>query len=204
MRFHGLIVVLAGLFVALGSRSTRAADPPAYVIEPPDILRIDVSGLPKRGQPVRGERLVRPDGTVSLGTHGSVSVSGLTPDQARAAIVKHLAASAKTKDKLEVQVEVSVFNSKNYFVIHPGNGGEQVFRLPIKGNETVVEAVRQVKGMAELAAKKGVWIARPTPSDGAYQILRVDWNGIVRESRTTTNYQVLPSDRVYVGISPPE
>src|SRR5262249_8522127 len=41
-------------------------------------------------QQIRGEHLVRPDGTVSLGTYGSVFVDGLTIAQAKEAIESHL------------------------------------------------------------------------------------------------------------------
>ena len=48
-----------------------------YVIEPPDIIVVEVlEALP--GRPITGERLVRPDGTISLGFYGDVHVRGLT------------------------------------------------------------------------------------------------------------------------------
>ena len=48
---------------------------PPYVIGPPDILQIEsLKGL--LNQPVRGPHLVRPDGTVSLGSYGSALVAG--------------------------------------------------------------------------------------------------------------------------------
>ena len=47
------------------------------VVEPPDVLLIEVlEALP--GRPITGERLVRPDGTISLGFYGDVHVRGLT------------------------------------------------------------------------------------------------------------------------------
>ena len=60
-----------------------------YVVEPPDLLLVEVlEALP--GQPISGERLVRPDGTISLGFYGEVPVRGLTLDQVKVAIIKHL------------------------------------------------------------------------------------------------------------------
>ena len=59
------------------------------VIEPPDIIIVEVlMALP--GRPITGERLVRPDGTISLGFYGDVHVRGLTLPQAKAKIVHHL------------------------------------------------------------------------------------------------------------------
>src|SRR4051794_1032314 len=49
------------------------ADFPEYVIEPPDLLLVEVlEALP--GRPITGERLVRPDGTITLGFYGDVHV----------------------------------------------------------------------------------------------------------------------------------
>lgn len=59
------------------------------VIEPPDVITVEVLiALP--GRPITGERLVRPDGTISLGFYGDVQVRGLTPAQAKLKIVYHL------------------------------------------------------------------------------------------------------------------
>src|SRR4051812_46747581 len=50
---------------------------PDYVIEPPDIIVVEVlEALP--GRPITGERLVKPDGKISLGFYGEVYVAGLT------------------------------------------------------------------------------------------------------------------------------
>ncbi len=50
---------------------------PDYVVEPPDIIIVEVlEALP--GRPITGERLVRPDGKISLGFYGDVYVAGLT------------------------------------------------------------------------------------------------------------------------------
>ncbi len=60
-----------------------------YVIEPPDILIVEVlEALP--GRPITGQRLVRPDGTISLGFYGDVHVRGLTREQAKVKIIEHL------------------------------------------------------------------------------------------------------------------
>jgi polysaccharide export outer membrane protein len=61
----------------------------AHVIEPPDLLLVEVlQALP--GRPISGERLVRPDGTISLGFYGDVEVAGLTIPKAKEKIVQHL------------------------------------------------------------------------------------------------------------------
>ena len=51
-------------------------------------------------QVIRGQHLVRPDGTVSLGTYGSVVVAGMTPTLARKAIEAHLAKSLQEPEEI--------------------------------------------------------------------------------------------------------
>lgn len=59
------------------------------VVQPPDLILIELlEGLP--GRPITGERLVRPDGMISLGFYGMVQVRGLTLPQVKVAIIKHL------------------------------------------------------------------------------------------------------------------
>jgi polysaccharide biosynthesis/export protein len=152
-------------------------------------------------QQVRGEHLVRPDGTVSLGTYGSVYVAGMTLDQAKAQIEERLSARIL---KPSVSVDVAGFNSKVYYVIFDGGGfGEQVIRLPVTGNETVLDAVGLVYGLPAVASRHRVWIARPAPGeDGCEQILPVDWKAITRLGSAEKNYQVFPGDRIYVEARP--
>ena len=60
-----------------------------HIIEPPDLVLVEVmEALP--GRPISGERLVRPDGTISLGFYGDVQVRGLTIEQVKVKILKHL------------------------------------------------------------------------------------------------------------------
>jgi polysaccharide biosynthesis/export protein len=199
MRYYGSAVVLAGFVLAVGSPEVRAADPKGYVVEPPDILRLDVTELRKKAQPVRGEFVVRPDGTVSLGGYGTVTVSGLTLDQARGAIAKHLSAHAKKKGKVEVRAEVSAANSKAYYVIRSGTGGEQVYRFPAGAGETVVGAVLRVEGLSAVAASGRVWVA-----GSSSKVREVNWRAITQEGRSPTNYGLEAGDRVYVGDAPPK
>ncbi len=183
--------------------------PPPYVIEAPDVLVIEaVLKDPKTGkvdrlptQAISGPFLVRPDGTVGLGVWGPVPVSGLTLDRASATIRKQLAeykSPALPPENLVVVVDVLNYSSKAYYVITdaPG-GGEHVTRVPLTGNETVLDAVVYVEGLAAVVGKKSLRIARKSAS-GPHQVLPVDWKAITQHGVTKTNYQLLPGDRLYV------
>jgi polysaccharide export outer membrane protein len=152
-------------------------------------------------QQVRGEHLVRPDGTISLGTYGSVYVTRMTIPEAKAAIEQHL---AQYLFQPEVSLDVLGYNSKVYYVIIDLAGaGEQAIRFPLTGNETVLDALCQLNGLPPAASKKRIWLARPAPAElHCDQILLVDWHAITQCGGTATNYQLLPGDRIFVKGDP--
>jgi len=148
-------------------------------------------------QPITGQYLVGPDGTVNLRQYGSIHVAGKTLTEAKLALEKHLAAFL---DSPEASVDVAAYNSKVYYIITEGAGqGDNVVRIPITGNETVLDAISQIQGLSQLSSKN-IWIARPAPGGyGCEQILSVDWDAITRGATTATNYQLLPGDRVFIA-----
>jgi polysaccharide export outer membrane protein len=152
-------------------------------------------------QLVRGEHLVTPDGTISFGTYGHVNVAGLTIPQAKDAIETYLSQYILRPD---LSVIVSGYNTKVFYVIFDGGlNGHTMARLPITGNETVLDAIAEAGGMPTQASLSHVWVARPNPGDpGCDQILPVHMLDIMRRGCTTTNYQLLPGDRVYVKANP--
>jgi len=148
-------------------------------------------------QQIAGEHLVAPDGTINLGTYGSVFVTGLTLEEAKVAIEKHL---AQFLDAPLVSVDVFAYNSKVYYVVTEGAGfGDNIARFPVTGNETVLDAISQINGLSRLSSKD-IWIARPAPSGvGCDQVLPVDIEAIMKGGSTATNYQLLPGDRVFIA-----
>jgi len=148
-------------------------------------------------QPVTGQYLVSPDGTVNLRQYGTVRVAGMTMVEARVALQKHL---SQFFDSPEVSVDVLAYNSKVFYIITEGAGlGDNIVRVPITGNETVLDAISQIGGLSQLSSTE-IWIARPSPAQyGCEQILPVDWYAITRGASTETNYQVMPGDRVFIA-----
>lgn len=164
--------------------------------------RVNVTLAQFRGmQQIKGDHLVRPDGTIGLGLYGQVFVAGMTLPEAKAAIEAHL---SQYLLKPEVSVDVFAYNSKVYYVITDGGGfGEQVYPIPATGNETVLDALGKIGGLPAVASKRRIWVARPAPAGcGPDQTLAVNWDAIVQGANTTTNYQVLPGDRLYVMAEP--
>jgi polysaccharide export outer membrane protein len=192
---------------------------PDYVVEPPDIVLVEVlEALP--GRPITGERLVRPDGKISLGFYGEVYVAGLTTDEIKEKIVLHLRKylrdevlglfeldpetnkykKVEPRDVNTVFVDVTSYNSKYYYVqgdvAAPG-------RLPITGNETVLDAINYAGGLIATAAPQNIRLVRPAPPGACCeQVLPVNLAGIISAGDPTTNYQLMPGDRIVVYRDP--
>jgi polysaccharide biosynthesis/export protein len=201
---------------------------PDYVLEAPDLLLVEVlEALP--GRPISGERLVRPDGKITLGFYGDVYVAGLTLPEAKEKIIlhlrKHLTDTAlglveidsntlepkvdpKTKqpvtidpkDSNTVFVDVTAYNSKYYYVL-----GDVLItgRLNITGNETVLDAINFAGGLMPTAAPQNIRLVRPAPAGACCeQVLPVNLAAITSGGDPSTNYQLMPGDRLIVYRDP--
>jgi polysaccharide biosynthesis/export protein len=216
-----VVLLLAGIGIGAGTlarqtwaadgpeRGERAAAPseptpalPAYVIEPPDVLRVEYPFDATTGIVLH---LVRPDGSIDFGPRGEVMVAGLTVEQAKQAIARHLAKKLDDFRGNKLKVEVAAFNSKVFYVLTDFPGpGDQVYRFPCTGKETVLYALAQVDGLPRVAGKKHVWISRRSEAAGGTdRILTVDWLAIIRDGTTATNYPLRAGDRVHVKDEAP-
>ena len=69
----------------------------------------------------------------------------------RADLQKHL---AQYFDSPEASVDVIAYNSKVYYVITEGAGlGDNVRRVPVTGNETVLDALSAVNGLSQVSRR---------------------------------------------------
>ncbi len=154
----------------------------------------------RAAQRITGPHLVRPDGTVALGIYGSVHISGMTLAEVRKAVETHLSTYLLNP---EISVDVGSYNSKIFYVVLDGGGaGQTIIRLPITGNETVLDAISEAKGLSAVSSKDRIWISRPAPEGAGHQILPVNWRAVVELGDPATNYQVMPGDRVFVAAYP--
>ena len=195
----------------------------SYVVEPPDLLIVEVlDALP--GRPISGERLVRPDGKISLGFYGDVYVAGLTVPEVKEKVVRHLQLYLEDevlglvkrdeetgqpeidprtkKPKLldpknsdRVFVDITLYNSKNYYVegcvVTPG-------RFPVTGSERILDAIHFVGGLTRQADPKRVVLYRESAKGGSLLALQIDLDQITMGDDLSTNYQLLPGDRLVV------
>jgi polysaccharide export outer membrane protein len=154
-------------------------------------------GQSRAMQQISGPHLVRQDGTISLGTYGSVYLAGLTIEQGRQAIESHLSEFIL---KPEISIDVYAYNSKWYYVIVDRAGyGETINRLPITGRDTVLDALSNVGGTGFLSSNKNIWLSRPNGQDpNKFQMFPINLPAMVEGGSPGTNYQLFPGDRLYV------
>ncbi len=170
---------------------------PAYIVEPPDLINVQVlRALPDRPFPTT-PLLVRPDGTIDMGLYGIVRVAGLTLDDIKTRIAEHLQNTFGLKNPT-VAVDVYAYNSKFFYVLSDGAGfGESGVRQPFTGNETVLDAITNIGGLPPVSHKCKIWVARP-----GCGVMPVNWIAVTQCADMSTNYQLLPGDRIYIDSDP--
>ena len=142
---------------------------------------------------------------IDLGFAGDVYVVGLTLEEVELKIAQQLTAAAmqqnqKIDQPYRVSVRLTNVQSKFYYVM--GTVTTQG-RFPIKGNETVLDAILQA-GLKTNSLPEKAYLVRPHPPGEHDQVLKIDWCGIKERGDTLTNYQLFPGDRVVVpGTKPP-
>lgn len=186
------VVRVAGLTVPQAREAI--ADHLKQFLKDPDVaVALAELGAAQR---IAGQYLVSPDGTVTLGSYGGVHVVGLTIPEAKAAIESHL---SQYLENPVVSIDVFAFNSKVYYIVLQGAElGDGVYRFPITGNDTVLDAISQINGLQQISSKR-IWVARPSGEPGNLVVMPVDWVAITENGLASTNYQLLPGDRVFVA-----
>lgn len=168
------------------------------VLEPPDILEIEAEGQFSQAYPtVAGLHLMGQDGTINLGSFGPQFVAGMSIDQAERAL----------RDAVTSQVPVTRFrvslhasNSNRYMVVALNRAGiRYCSSFPFNGNETVFDAVVRAGGMAQFSSPT-IWVLRDPESDsGSQRIVPVDWDSATGGSSNTSNFKILPKDRIFIS-----
>jgi protein involved in polysaccharide export with SLBB domain len=171
---------------------------PPYTVEPGDVLLVQPADL---DSPLRlpGDQPVMPDGTITLGRYGRLQVAGKTADEIEAAVHVYVAAQAKDpkeKDVGPIVVRVVTRVSKVYYVLGEVNAPGA---YTLNGRETVLDGILAAGGLTDRASRRNIILSRPTKPDGCRVVLPVCYREIVQIGDTSTNYQLLPGDRIYVA-----
>lgn len=183
-----------------------------YLVEPPDTLRVDVLDA-LENRPIIGERLVRPDGRISLGFYGEVYVAGLTIVEVKEKVVDHLRnylsdeslglvrvdpATGREfpiapRDTNRVSVDVSAYNSKVVYALGAFNSPS---RIPFTGSDTLLDLVVYAGGLVDDADAHHVLLVRENPKPGEPKTEMVDVEAIIRGDDASRDFQLWPGDRL--------
>lgn len=166
---------------------------PTYIVEPGDVLLIQPADL---DSPVRlpADQPIQPDGTINLGRYGRIVVAGKSLDEIEA-LVK-AAVEPHAKDVGPITARLITRQSKVYYVLGDVNAPGS---FQYAGRETVLDGIIAAGGLTDRSSRKNIILSRPTPPDGCRVVLPICYEEIVQLGDTSTNYQLLPGDRIYVA-----
>jgi protein involved in polysaccharide export with SLBB domain len=165
---------------------------PPYILEPGDGLLVQPADL---DSPVRlpGDQTVLPDGTIDLGKYGRFIVAGKTVDVIEKEVRQVV--EAQTKDAGPITARIVTRASKVYYVLGEVNAPGA---FNINGRETVLDGIIAAGGVNRQAAQRNIILSRPTAPDGCRIVLPICYRQIVQLGDTSTNYQLMPGDRIFV------
>ena len=178
---------------------------PTYRLAPGDTVLVEPARF---DTPLRfpADQPVQPDGTIDLGRFGRVAVAGMTVKEVEELVALRIdrvaerdenLAQAIEDDPMGVEVNVRLIDPRGsvYYVLGavqtPG-----VFQLA--GRETVLDAILTAGGLLDGAKKCDIILSRPSVPGDCRTVLPVCYDHLVQMGDSTTNYQILPGDRIFV------
>jgi polysaccharide biosynthesis/export protein len=167
---------------------------PQYILQAGDVLLVEPTTL---DSPLRfpADQTILADGTIDLGRYGRLVVAGKTIEQVEADVTATVR-SVEPGPISPINVRLVNPTSAVYYVLgevsSPGS-------YPLIGRETVLDALLAAGGLGDRASPCNIVLSRPSPPDGCRIVLPVCYRQIAQLGDTSTNYQVMPGDRIYVA-----
>ncbi|MFG0261446.1 MAG: polysaccharide biosynthesis/export family protein [Novipirellula sp. JB048] len=188
---------------------------PAHRVEAGDVLVIEPNDF---DSPVRlsSDQTVQQDGTIELGTYGRVQVAGLSVEeiqnqvqervayhetqkrQTRIALASHRGdASEDELEAIDYGVTVRLVNKESglFYVMGEVNAPGS---YPLIGHETVLDALIAAGGLSDRSNDRKIILTRPQLPGQPRLIMPVCYQHILQMGEVSTNYQLMPGDRIYV------
>lgn len=165
---------------------------PAHYLQPGDVLLVEPVDFESRAR-LPADQTVMADGTIDLSGFGRVIVAGLTLEEAERLIETTIVDSGAESTQINVRLIEPVHR---YYVIgevaSPGS-------YPLTGNENVLDGILAAGGLTSQAAPCDLLLTRPTPPTSCRVTLPICYREITQLGDTSTNYQLQPGDRIFVG-----
>jgi protein involved in polysaccharide export with SLBB domain len=165
---------------------------PVHYLQPGDELLVEaVNGESEIRIPA--DQQVAADGSLDLGKFGRLIVASLTLEQTEHLIYEAIAAA----ENVDVSVNVRLIQPiHRYYVVGEVNSPGA---YPLTGYETVLDGIMTAGGLTSRASACDTLLARPSDPCSCRVTLPVCYRAITQLGDTTTNYQLRPGDRIFVG-----
>ncbi|MEX0774288.1 MAG: polysaccharide biosynthesis/export family protein [Phycisphaeraceae bacterium] len=161
-----------------------------YVIEPPDTLRLIAPSVPEVDEI---SLTVRPDGYVTVFLLGDVFVAGKTPTQLASELEEKL---LRYYEDVTVQVEVTGFNSKVYYMAGETSAGRQAYT----GKDTILDAV--IGKIPRTAWPEYCVVLRPNEEGELIRRMTINLRDMYERGDLKYNAVLEEGDIVYIPINP--
>jgi hypothetical protein len=165
--------------------------------QPGDVVQIDLGpGVPAVG----GRLTVQPDGTLNLGDHGSIHVTGLSHEQLPRVIKQQL-------PDLVGPVSLDLFPSDRYrstcrVIVKGDMAGDQVFTLSWKPDHRLRDVIDHLPGELADVSNCRAWIMRRQASGkGPSRILAVDWDAMRQGEANAGNWRIEAGDEICIDTT---
>ncbi len=191
---------------------------PAHRVEAGDVLVIEPNDF---NSPVRlsSDQTVQQDGTIELGAYGRLQVAGLSAEeiqtqvqeivtrketqkyQQRMALVSHrtggISPEPDSDEQEDYGVTVRLVNKESglFYVMGEVNAPGS---YPLVGHETVLDAIIAAGGLSDRCNDHKIILTRPQADGQPRAILPICYQQILQLGDVSTNYQLMPGDRIYV------
>lgn len=166
--------------------SPAAGTSPSYVIQPGDVLDIQVWKEPEVSKTIP----VRPDGKISLPLVNDIQASGLTAGVLTNDLTQRL---KKFISDPQVTVMVTQINSQRFYVMGEVTRGGT---YPLVPGMTVLQGLSGAGGFTPFANPKKIYILR---DEGAKQVkYPFNYKDVVKGKNQDENIALLPGDTIVV------
>ncbi|MFU7560537.1 polysaccharide biosynthesis/export family protein [Roseiconus sp. JC912] len=191
---------------------------PAHRVEAGDVLVIEPNDF---NSPIRlsSDQTVQQDGTIELGGYGRLKVAGLSAEEIQSQVQSVVTRTelAKRQRKVELAshrgnslgmptdssepddfgVTVRLVNKESalFYVMGEVNAPGS---YPLVGHETVLDAIIAAGGLTDRCNDHKIILTRPQADGQERSIYPVCYQQILQLGDVTTNYQLMPGDRIYV------
>lgn len=165
---------------------------PNHTLQPGDTILLEVLDDDSTLR-FPADQTVMPDGSIDLAQFGRVVVASMSPEQAEGMIQNIIATNGNESVAINVRLIQPVHR---FYVVGEVNSPGS---YPLKGHESVLDAIMKAGGLTDEASACDILLARPTTPCSCRVTLPVCYRSITQLGDTSTNYHLQPGDRIVVA-----